>query len=254
MQPGGMAPRAMTLAALSLALFLLSTISGMLGIGVAFAAVPLLSLVLPDLVNQVHPLSLALNGVTALFSLFGFAWAGLVDWKRAWMLAAAVTLASPLGAIFARVSPEWMLWAAYTVAAAYFLFSMFHPVRLAPWHEEFAPVLVWAVPISVLTGYIGVGPGFLLVPMLMRHGIDIKRAAGLNAFAVTPASFATILPHWAHMDVAVDLALPLLGVGAAGALIGSRLATTRMSTAVLRRVLAAAIIGTLAYRALRHFV
>ncbi len=34
----------MTLAGLSLALFLLAAISGMLGIGVAFAAVPLLSL------------------------------------------------------------------------------------------------------------------------------------------------------------------------------------------------------------------
>jgi uncharacterized membrane protein YfcA len=224
----------------------------MLGIGVAFAAVPLLSLFLNDLVNQVHPLSLALNGVTALFSLFGFAWARLVDWRRAWMLAVVVTLASPLGAILARISPEWMLWAAYTVAAAYFLYSMFHPVGHTPWHERFTPVLAWAVPIAVLTGYIGVGAGFLLVPKMMRHGMDIKRAAGLNAFAVTPASFATIMPHWAHMDVAASLALPLLGAGAAGALIGARLATTRMSTVALRRLLAAAIMGSLAYRALRY--
>ena len=244
----------MTLAVLSLALLILSTLSGMLGIGVAFAAVPLLSLVLPDLVNQVHPLSLALNGVTALFSLVGFAWAGLVDWKRAWLLAGVTTLASPLGAMLARMSPEWMLWAAYAIAAAYFLYSMFHPARLPPWHERFAPVLAWAVPISILSGLIGVGPGFLLVPTMMRHGIDIKRAAGLNAFAVTPASFASILPHWAHMEVSVELALPLLSVGAGGALLGARLAATRMSTATLRYVLAAAIMGTLAYRALRHFV
>lgn len=243
----------MMLGGLSVALFLLSVISGMLGIGVAFAAVPLLSLFLHDMVNQVHPLSLALNGVTALFSLFGFAWAGLVDWKRAWMLAAVVTMASPFGAILARISPEWMLWAAYTVAAAYFLYSMFHPVGHTPWHERFAPVLPWAVPIAVLTGYIGVGAGFLLVPMMMRHGIDIKRAAGLNAFAVTPASFATILPHWAHMDVAAGLALPLLGAGAVGALVGARLASTRMSAVALRQMLAAAIIGTLSYRALRYF-
>lgn len=238
---------------LTLALFLLSVVSGMLGIGVAFAAVPLLSLTLPDLVNQVHPLSLALNGVTALFSLIGFAWAGLVDWRRAWLLAGVVTLFSPLGAMLARIMPEWMLWLAYAVAAAYFLHSMYHPVRNPSWHERFAEVLAWAVPISLVSGLIGVGAGFLLVPTMMRHGFDIKRAAGLNALAVTPASFASILPHWTHMDVAAELALPLLGAGAAGALIGARFAAQRMSTTTLRNVLAVAIIGTLAYRALRHF-
>ena len=59
-------------------LFLLSLVSGMLGLGVAFAAVPFLSFFLHDLVHRVQPLSLLLNGVTALFSLFGFARSGLV--------------------------------------------------------------------------------------------------------------------------------------------------------------------------------
>jgi len=52
--------------AFSIALFFLSIISGMLGIGVAIVAVPVLSIGLSDLVNQVHPPSLILNGVTAL--------------------------------------------------------------------------------------------------------------------------------------------------------------------------------------------
>lgn len=38
-------------------LFILATLSGMLGLGVAFAAVPFLGLFLPDLVHQVQPLS-----------------------------------------------------------------------------------------------------------------------------------------------------------------------------------------------------
>ncbi len=35
-------------------LFVLSIVSGMLGLGVAFAAIPFLGLFLPDLVHQVH--------------------------------------------------------------------------------------------------------------------------------------------------------------------------------------------------------
>lgn len=244
----------MTLAALTLVLFFLSVLSGMLGIGVAFAAVPLLSLVLPDLVNQVHPLSLALNGVTALSSMIGFAWAGLVDWRRGGLLAAVTTLASPAGAMLARWAPEEMLWAAYALAAAYFMLSMFHPTAHRARHERFAPILLWAVPIAILSGFIGVGPGFLLVPTMLRYGIDIKHAAGLNALAVTPASFAAMMPHWPHMDVAAELAVPLLASGAIGAIVGARLASTRMSGTALRRVFAVSIIGMLGYRMLRFFV
>jgi hypothetical protein len=46
-------------------LFILAVLSGILGLGVAFAAVPFLSLFLPDLVHQVLPLSVLLNGITA---------------------------------------------------------------------------------------------------------------------------------------------------------------------------------------------
>ena len=57
---------------MAIGLFILSVVSGMLGLGVAFSAVPFLGLFLPDLVHQVQPLSLLLNGITALFAVFGY--------------------------------------------------------------------------------------------------------------------------------------------------------------------------------------
>lgn len=48
-------------------LFVLSIVSGMLGLGVAVAAVPFLGLFMTDLVHEIRPLSLFLNGVTAFF-------------------------------------------------------------------------------------------------------------------------------------------------------------------------------------------
>ena len=71
-----------SLVIMAVGLFILSVVSGMLGLGVAFSAVPFLGLFLPDLVHQVQPLSLLLNGITALFAVFGFARSGLVDWRR----------------------------------------------------------------------------------------------------------------------------------------------------------------------------
>lgn len=61
----------------------LSFVSGMLGLGVTFAAIPFLGLFMSDLVHQVQPLSLTLNGVTALFATFGFAKMGYIDWRKA---------------------------------------------------------------------------------------------------------------------------------------------------------------------------
>ena len=61
---------------------------------------PFLGLFLHDLVHQVQPLSLVLNGVTALFSLFGFAQSGLVMWKPAILLAVVTTVAAPSRRLF----------------------------------------------------------------------------------------------------------------------------------------------------------
>jgi len=76
---------------------ILAVISGMLGLGVAFVAVPFLSLFLPDLVNMVQPLTLLLNGFTALFATIGFARSGLVIWRKAIPLAIVTTTSAPVG-------------------------------------------------------------------------------------------------------------------------------------------------------------
>ena len=57
----------------------LSFISGMLGLGAAFATIPYLSLFMSDLVHQVQPVALLLNGFTSLFAMVGFARGGLIS-------------------------------------------------------------------------------------------------------------------------------------------------------------------------------
>jgi uncharacterized membrane protein YfcA len=79
-------------------LTLLSVLSGMLGLGVAFVAVPFLGFFLPDLVHQVQPLSLLLNGITALFSVFGFSRSGYIEWRKAILLSLVTTTMAPIGA------------------------------------------------------------------------------------------------------------------------------------------------------------
>ncbi len=108
-------------------LFLLSMFSGMLGLGVAFAAIPFLGFFYSDLVHEVQPLSLLLNGVTALFAAWGFARSHLVDWKTALSLLAVATVFAPVGALVAQVIPQKIIWVLYFAAVIYLAYRLFKP-------------------------------------------------------------------------------------------------------------------------------
>ncbi|MGC8476464.1 MAG: TSUP family transporter [Acetobacteraceae bacterium] len=109
--------------------FALALVSGMLGLGVAFATVPFLSFFPPDLVHQVQPLSLLLNGITALFAVLGFAQSGLMDWRKAILLAVITTATAPLGAWLVRSVPQIWVWVAYFLAVAYLAYRLFKPAE-----------------------------------------------------------------------------------------------------------------------------
>ena len=179
---------------MAIGLAVLSIASGMLGLGVAFAAVPFLGLYLHDLVNEVQPLSLVLNGVTALFALFGFAQSRLVTWKPAILLAVVTTVAAPFGSMLAQIVSPKYLWAVYFVAVAYLAYRMFLPEKPKPEPPanpgaaanaavagavpNLTMALALAAPIAVLAGMLGVGPGFLLLPTLILLGYEFEARGG----------------------------------------------------------------------------
>ncbi|GIW37398.1 MAG: anion permease [Meiothermus sp.] len=220
----------------------------MLGLGVAFAAVPFLSFFLPDLVHQVQPLSLLLNGVTALFAVFGFAQSGYVDWRKALLLALVTTLFAPLGAwLVQRVQVQWVWWI-YLGAVVYLAFNLFRPVKAAVAKENFTLALVLAAPIAILSGFLGVGPGFLLMPTLILTGHDPKKAAGINAFAVTPPSFSSFLPHLETARLDSSMTITLLLVGALGSYLGSRLTSLYVPPARIKQIFGVLIVLVTLYR------
>ncbi len=83
--------------------------------------------------------------------------------------------------------------------------------------------LLLAIPISVLAGLLGIGPGFLLMPTLILLGFPAKKAAGINALAVTPPSFSAFVPHMATATINLDLALPRASAPASLYVPGGRL-------------------------------
>lgn len=238
-----------TVVVVTAGLALLAVVSGMLGLGVAFAAIPFLGLFLPDLVHQVQPLSLLLNGVTALFSVLGFARSGNIVWKKAVLLAAITTVVAPAGSWIAQFINQTFIWGIYFVSVAYLAYRLFRPIAERPCcTENFRLVLVLAVPISVLSGFLGVGPGFLLMPALMIAGFNAKKAAGINALAVTPPSFSALIPHMATAHFDPTLTGVLLVAGAAGSFVGARITSLYVPSARIKQIFGVLIVIMTSYK------
>lgn len=229
-------------------LFILAVLSGMLGLGVAFAAVPFLSLFLPDLVHQVQPLSLLLNGITAAFGAIGFARSGLVDWRAALPLAAVTTLTAPLGAWAAQVVPQFYIWMLYFVAVAYLAYRLFRPAQPGCGHPRFKTALALAVPMSIVSGLLGVGPGFLLLPALIILCYEPKRAAAITTVAVTPPSFSALIPHLPSAQFDLNLTLLLLLAGAVGSFVGARITSLWVPGSRLKQMFGVLIVVMTGYK------
>ena len=234
---------------MTVGLFLLAIVSGMMGLGVAFAAGPFLSFFLPDLVHQVQPLTLILNGMTALFATIGFARSGYVDWSKAIPLAIVTTIAAPIGSLFAQQINQTYILYVYFAAVIFLAYSLFKPVKGDQTKtENFRMALVWAVPISILAGFLGIGPGFLLMPTLVLLGFEAKRAAGINAFAVTAPSFSALIPHLGTAVWIPSLTISLILAGAVGAFLGARITSLYVPGGRLKQMFGILIVVMTAYK------
>jgi hypothetical protein len=230
------------------AMFSVSVLSGMLGVGVAFAAVPILGIAGLDLVNGVQPIALFLNGITALFSAISFARAGFVDWPRSCRLAVMTSIFSPLGAWVAEWVRESALWGAYFAAVFVVVYLLLNNRRKTERPLPFAVILLISAPASAISGLLGVGPGFLLVPIMIFVGFGARSAAAMNAVAVTPASFLSLIPHLGHASIDGGIVLPIGLASAGGALLGGYLSSTYVSEIALRRLFVVVIVALSLYK------
>lgn len=229
-------------------LSILSFISGMLGLGVAFAAIPFLGFFMQDLVHQVQPLSLLLNGVTALLSSFGFARSGFIDWKKAILLSVITTVSAPIGAYIVQFINQKYVWIIYFISVFYLAYRLFKPVKSSHNVEKFKLAALLAIPISILAGFLGVGPGFLLMPTLIIAGFEPKRAAGINSFAVCPPSFSALIPHLSTAQWNFSLTIALVVVGALFSFFGARTTSRFVPGSQVKQIFAILILVVTGYK------
>jgi len=237
----------MLYAILTALLFGLSFLAGMLGLGVAFIATPVLGLFGYELKHVIMPWSLMLNGLTAIAGAVTFARARMVDWRTAVPLLIITTLAAPVGVWLLQFVPTNIVWWIYVGVLFFLAYRMAFPPKM---DDSRAPVItdgarvkggLLSAAIGVFAGFLGVGPGFLMMPTLVLLGYTARLAAATNAVIVTLPSFSAFATHLA--DAQFDwLMLALTSISAVvGAWLGARFMAKRVKSLTLSRAFAVAL-------------
>lgn len=223
---------------LALALSTLIGLSlGLLGGGGSILALPVLVYVARVDVHAAIGMSLAIVGGTALVGGLVHARAGRVDLRAGALFGIAGMIAAPLGARATHlVAPRLLLllFAALMLGVGTLMLrgggeirTRLRPPRLA------APLA--GLLVGLLTGFLGVGGGFLIVPALtLLAGLELPAAVGTSLLVIAANSAAGLAFHLGQGEMPAGLTGALTLAAVAGALAGVRL-SSGLQPARLRR-------------------
>ena len=220
------------------------TAGGLFGVGGGLLLVPLLTGLFHLTQHQAHGTSLAVIGAAALAAVIVYATHGNVVWPVAGVVALGSLLTARFGARWAtRMSPRGL-------KRAFAIFMILVAGRLlwqAPGVSEGATVhglagvgfgLLLGMSAGLLAGFMGVGGGLLIVPVLtLGFGITQQAAQGTSLAAILVTAPAAAIEHARHRNV-IWRVVPMLALGAAfGAPLASW-AAQHLPHALLARVFA----------------
>lgn len=225
---------------------------GLLGGGGTVLTVPLVRALLG--LDTRHAIALSLP-VVAVAAATGsvVAWRrGLLSLAPAIQLAAATSAGAWVGAAIAQqlaTRTQSLLLATTLFVAAVFLWARRHVVRPRG-HEVSGRARVWllvtGVGVGVLTGVVGVGGGFLIVPALVVFGgFTALDAVPISLFAIT-FSAATAAVGYRAVPVAWGTAAVMAAAASSGVLAGGAIGR-RLDPVHLQAVFAVVLLGASGY-------
>jgi hypothetical protein len=222
---------------------------GLLGGGGSILAVPALVYAAGQSLPQAVATSLLVIGITAVVALLPRLRAGQIAWRIAVLFGAAGAATASAGAAVNRLLPEDVvlgLFAALMVGAGIRMLQE-RPTTGAACAVDGGPVnwrrclprtLAGGLVVGFLTGLLGVGGGFLIIPVLVIVlGLPMTTAIGTSLVIVALNSAAGFAAHAGDTTLDVPVTVAFTAAAVVAALAAGRLGA-RLDTARLRRWLA----------------
>ena len=206
---------------------------GLLGSGGSILTVP----VLVYLIGQDEKLAIAgslfIVGSIALAGGLQFVRAGFIQWRSVLMFGVPGMLGTYLGALASVWVSGVMQLALFALVMLGASWLMLRPLDLA--HADRQVRAAWKIAadglvVGVITGLVGVGGGFLIVPALvLLGGLSMHQAVATSLVIIALKSYSGF---WKYLDVLEQQSLELdwrtlfimTALGIAGSVAGSKLA------------------------------
>ena len=206
---------------------------GLLGSGGSILTVPVLVYLLGQDEKVAIAGSLFIVGSIALAGSLQFVRAGFISWRTVAIFGLPGMAGTWLGAAIAAYISGLTQLALFAVVMLLASYLMLRPIRLTDAEPE--PRALWKIAgdglvVGIITGLVGVGGGFLIVPALvLLGGLSMHHAVATNLVIIALKSYSGF---YKYLDVleqqGLSLDWPVLGLvtvlGIAGSFVGSRLA------------------------------
>jgi hypothetical protein len=229
-----------TMIALTIALAVCVGISlGLLGGGGSILTVPLLTYVAGLDAKHAIAMSLLVVGVTSAIGAVPHARAGRVRWGVAAVFGLAAMTGAYAGGRLAGFVPSTVLLISFAVIMIAAGIAMLRGRTDTGASDRRLPTVNVAglgVGVGVISGLVGAGGGFLLVPALsLLAGLPMPTAVGTSLVVIAAQSYSGLAGHLASENLDWRLAAMVTAAAIAGALIGGRLIGW-IDPSVLRKV------------------
>ncbi len=209
---------------------------GLTGGGGSILTVPLLVYVVGLDAKIAIVTSMLIVGVTSLAALLSHSRAGRVDWRTGFVFGVAgMAGAYSGGAIAQYIADAWLLllFGAMMIGSGLAMLrrtcrgQSADSAQNVPTVRGVRRVLVDGFGVGVVTGLVGAGGGFLVVPALaLLGGLPMHTAIGTSLLVIAMNCTAGIASYalTSHVPLDVDSAAVISVFGIAGTVLGTRLA------------------------------
>jgi uncharacterized membrane protein YfcA len=224
---------------------------GLVGGGGSIITVPVLIYVAGLPVREAVALSLAIVGATAAVGGGFQAWHGQLEIKPALLFGLTGMVGAMGGAQLTPLVPPAVLLMLFALLMAAVGVRMLRGRSEVEQPERaechLGRCILSGLGVGVLTGFLGVGGGFLIVPALLRFArLPMRRAVGTSLAIIAVNSLSGFLAHLGDLSGRTLLAVGFSAAAVAGVLVGTALGR-RMHPAGLKTAFGGLALAVAAY-------
>ncbi|MGE3466863.1 MAG: sulfite exporter TauE/SafE family protein [Pyrinomonadaceae bacterium] len=230
---------------------------GLIGGGGSILTVPILVYLLGVDPHEAVGMSLAVVGATSVFGAYLHWRNDNVDLSSGLLFGVAGIVGAFIGSPLTNMVTAEALLLIFGLLMFVVAVSMIWRRRQAISEKLHKPHPVQGIlaglGVGILTGFLGVGGGFLIVPALVFcGGISMKKAIGTSLFVIFLNCVAGLIGHLSQTAFDWQITVEVMGLAVGGAIVGTML-SHRIAADRLQSMFAVLVLGVAAFLMVKNY-